>query len=125
MYDLGKMPTCTSLKAFKCKLEIFFLLKGRGPDLCFPKALSDLRFCIKTLAFSFSKGSSQPRESSLSLLQGALPNPGIEPRSPALQVDSLLAEPQGKPILEPKKRYSPKWIDLNCLECELGHIYLD
>ena len=25
----------------------------------------------------------------LSLLQGDLPNPGIEPRSPALQVDSL------------------------------------
>ena len=30
---------------------------------------------------------------------GYLPNPGIEPRSPALQVDSLPAEPQGKPIL--------------------------
>ena len=29
---------------------------------------------------------------------GALPNPGIKPRSPALQVDSLLAEPQGKPL---------------------------
>ena len=28
---------------------------------------------------------------------GDLPNPGIEPRSPALQVDSLPAEPQGKP----------------------------
>ena len=27
---------------------------------------------------------------------GDLPNPGIEPRSPALQVDSLPAEPQGK-----------------------------
>ena len=34
---------------------------------------------------------------SLSLHQGNLPNPGIEPRSPALQVDSLPAEPQGKP----------------------------
>ena len=29
--------------------------------------------------------------------QGALPNPGIEPRSPALMVDSLPAEPQVKP----------------------------
>ena len=29
--------------------------------------------------------------------QGDLPNPGIEPRSPTLQVDSLSAEPQGKP----------------------------
>ena len=28
---------------------------------------------------------------------GDLPNPGIEPRSSALQADSLSAEPQGKP----------------------------
>ena len=39
---------------------------------------------------------------SLSLLQGSSqpgdhPNPGIEPRSPALQEDSLPAEPPGKP----------------------------
>ena len=30
------------------------------------------------------------------LSPGALPNPGIESRSPPLQVDSLSAEPQGK-----------------------------
>ena len=35
--------------------------------------------------------------SSLSLLQGNLPNPGIKPRPPTLQADSLPAEPQGKP----------------------------
>ena len=29
---------------------------------------------------------------------GDLPNPGIEPRSPALQADSLPAEPKGKVI---------------------------
>ena len=29
-----------------------------------------------------------------------LPNPGIEPRSPTLQVDSSPVEPQGKPIIE-------------------------
>ena len=29
---------------------------------------------------------------------GDLPNPGIEPRSLALQVDSLPAEPLGKPL---------------------------
>jgi len=29
---------------------------------------------------------------------GDLPNPGIEPRSPALRVDSLPAKPAGKPI---------------------------
>ena len=28
---------------------------------------------------------------------GDLPNPGIEPGSPALQADSLLSEPLGKP----------------------------
>ena len=28
---------------------------------------------------------------------GDLPKPGIEPRAPTLQADSLLAEPQGKP----------------------------
>ena len=33
---------------------------------------------------------------SLSLLQGTFPNPGIKPKSPALQSDSLPAEPQGK-----------------------------
>ena len=31
------------------------------------------------------------------LSPGDLPNPGIEPRSPVLQADSLPAEPQGKP----------------------------
>ena len=30
---------------------------------------------------------------------GDLPNPGIEPRFPALQAGSLPAEPQGKPII--------------------------
>ena len=34
---------------------------------------------------------------SLCLLQGNLPNPGIEPKSPSLQGDSLAAEPPGKP----------------------------
>ena len=31
------------------------------------------------------------------LSPGDLPNPGIKPRPPALQADSLPAEPQGKP----------------------------
>ena len=29
-----------------------------------------------------------------------LPDPGIEPRSPMLQADSLLSEPKGKPIID-------------------------
>ena len=35
--------------------------------------------------------------------QGDLPNPGIEPRSPALQADALPSEPPGKP----KDRFIP------------------
>ena len=31
------------------------------------------------------------------LLQGNLPDPGIEPRSPTLQADALPSEPQGSP----------------------------
>ena len=30
---------------------------------------------------------------------GDLPDPGIKPRSPALQVEALLSEPSGKPSL--------------------------
>ena len=33
------------------------------------------------------------------LSPGDLPAPGIEPMSPALQVDSLLIEPPGKPTV--------------------------
>ena len=36
--------------------------------------------------------------SSHSLLPGYLPDPGIEPVSPALQGDSLPSEPPGKPF---------------------------
>ena len=38
---------------------------------------------------------------------GNLPNPGIEPRSPSLQVDSLLAEPPGKPSSEKARWQAP------------------
>ena len=34
--------------------------------------------------------------SGILLLQGNLPEPGIKPRSPTLQVDSLPSEPPGK-----------------------------
>ena len=37
---------------------------------------------------------------------GDLPNPGIEPRSSALQVDSLPSEPPGKPHNKPRMRLS-------------------
>ena len=40
---------------------------------------------------------------SLLLLQGNLPNPGIEPRSPTLQADSLPTELSGKPSIKEKR----------------------
>ena len=33
---------------------------------------------------------------------GDLPDPGIKPRSPALQADTLPSEPPGKPIMDVK-----------------------
>ena len=45
---------------------------------------------------------------------GDLPNPGVEPMSPALQVDSLLSEPPQKPSLAP---VLTSWIQ-NCAEWE-------
>ena len=55
------------------------------PTLCDPKDLDHgilQARILEWVAFSFTRGS---------------PNPGIEPRSPTLQTDSLPAEPQGKP----------------------------
>ena len=43
------------------------------------------------------------------LFQGNLPNPGTEPRSPALQMDSLLTEPPEKS----RKKYKRKKLNLN------------
>ena len=41
---------------------------------------------------------------------GDLPDPGIEPRSPALQADALLSEPQGSPYMD--ILYNNRLIDL-------------
>ena len=35
---------------------------------------------------------------------GGLPDPGMEPMSPALQADSLLSEPPGKSLLYKKNK---------------------
>ena len=53
----------------------------------------------------------------------ALPNPGIEPRSPALQADSLLVEPQGKPKntgvgspISSGSSWPRNWTGVSCIE---------
>ena len=43
---------------------------------------------------------------------GVLPDPGIEPRSPALQVDSLPIEPPGKPIVHWTYKESEIYLEL-------------
>ena len=42
---------------------------------------------------------------------GDLPNPGIKPRSPALQADSLLPEPPGKPFAAKSLQSCPTLCD--------------
>ena len=53
--------------------------------------------------------------------QGDLPNPGIKPKSPALQVDSLLSEPPGKPEKASHLHFSTareSWLEGNELHVE-------
>ena len=55
--------------------------------------------------------------------QGDLPNPGVEPRSPALQADSLPTELRGKPLdenLNPHKKLRIRDIYV----CMLSHVRL-
>ena len=78
---------------------------------------------LEWVAMPSSRGSSQPRDRTHALLQGDLPNPGIEPRSPTLQVDSLPAGLPEKPIfilhLEKKKKQQkgPSWWFSELLRC--------
>jgi len=52
---------------------------------------------------------------------GDLPNPGIEPRSPALQADSLLPEPPGKLTLIGAKISTSKRV---ASRRRMGHLVL-
>ena len=79
IYPLLEAPLNSKLKV---KVKVTQLC----PTLCDPMdytvhGILQARI-LEWVAFPFSRGSSQPR---------------IEPRSPTLQMDSLPAEPQGKP----------------------------
>ena len=56
---------------------------------------------LRTVALQAPQSMRFPREEYWSELPcpppGDLPKPGMEPRSPTLQADSLLSEPPGKP----------------------------
>ena len=82
------------------------------PMLNFLKMFSSLRILYRRPPFKSDSESRSVLSSSLrphglyspwnslgqnTRVDSRLPNPGIKPRSPTLQVDSLSAEPQGKP----------------------------
>ena len=64
---------------------------------------------------------SQPRD--WTQVSRDLPNPGIEPRSPALQADSLLSEPPGKPMLQCYKFYDLFIWVINCNRIETLSVF--
>ena len=73
-------------------------LVGRSPNLKVKVAQSCLTPWTVASLTAVSMGfSRQEYWSNCTLLQGNLPNQGVEPRSPALQADSLVSEPSGKP----------------------------
>ena len=51
---------------------------------------------------------------------GDLPNPGVEPRSPTLQADSLPSELPGKPTTEEEELPNP--IKFNKIKCRVGGV---
>ena len=69
------------------------------------KSLSRVRLFVtpQTVAYQASLSMGISRQEYLSGLPfpspGNLPDPGIEPRSPALQADTLPSEPPGKPVV--------------------------
>ena len=50
---------------------------------------------------------------------GDLPNPGIEPRSPALQADALTSVPPGKPYVSVRRGPNPSRV-AGIMNLELG-----
>ena len=63
------------------------------PILCDPLDCS----LLGASALEFSRQEYWSRQPFIS--PGDLPNPRIEPESPAMQADSLLCEPPGKPVV--------------------------
>ena len=85
--DISQLQTKFYLLPYICESQLC-------PALCDPCTIA----CQTPLSIRFSRPEYwNAGVGSLSLLQGNLPNPGIEPRSPVLQADSLPSEPPGKP----------------------------
>ena len=96
---LGEGPGSSFL--FSCAV---YLVAQSCLTLCDPMDCSLPEFLLE-----FSPWNSPDKNievNSYSLLQGIFPDPGIKPRSPALQVDYLLSEPPGKPFCSLRAWYS-------------------
>ena len=81
-HNFSEGALTTTLLLYNVKVKVY----QSCPTLCDP---------VDSKSMEFSRPeywSGQPFPS-----PGYLPNPGIEPRSPTVQVDSLPSEPQGKP----------------------------
>ena len=76
-------------------LEVKLKVTQSSPTLCDPMDCN--------LSGCSVHGDSPGRSTGVGSLSGDLPNPGIEPRSPASQADSLSSELPGKP------KYFLKW----------------
>ena len=83
--------------AYQAPLSMGFSRQEYWSELPFPSPfLFATQWTIQSMEFSRPEyWSGYPFPSS-----GDLPDRGIKPRSPALQADSLPAEPQGKPIIK-------------------------
>ena len=94
--QLKKMYQVAGLPHFIHIYSVMFkaLVAQLCPTLCDPMDCTDQQ---APLSMEFSRPeywSGQPFPSS-----GDLPNPGIEPKSPTSQADSLLSEPPGKTLM--------------------------
>ena len=76
-----------------CECAVLCLVTQLCPTLCDPMNGSPPGSSVRGDSLGREYGSGLPCPS-----PGDRPNPGIEPRSPALQVDSLPSEPPGKPM---------------------------
>ena len=81
-------------------------------ETCLKVKVAQLCLTLRNPNSTWNSPGQNNRVGSLSLLQGDLPNPGIELRSPALKADSLPVEPQGKPPKTGDLKPAPSPVDL-------------
>ena len=98
--SLPANPTNFTCKRRKLGMKTQQEFGGLVAKLCPTLVTSWTVACQAPLSMGFSK---QEYWSVLPFPSpGDLPNPGIKPRSPVLQVDSLPTEPQGEPFFSEK-----------------------